>query len=80
MIGTDLKPGDTVEFIGYPEFVYGTIKEHCPDHGGYLVRPDGYTEAYGFGYNELKVPDKVRPRTLSSLFVTRYDMLREESV
>ena len=41
---------------------YGTIVEHVPSRGGYLVRPDGLDYAGGFGYEELD-PNAVPPRT-----------------
>ncbi len=57
-IPKNLPRGAYVRFVGYPELTYGTIVEHRPQNGGYLVRPEGEVRGYGFGYGELEhLPD-----------------------
>ena len=54
MVGTNLKPGNRVRFIGYEgELTLGTITEAVPAKGGYMVLPDGHTSPGGFGYSQL---------------------------
>lgn len=42
MVGTNLKPGDRVLITTLDPITSetGTIVEHCPDHEGYIVKPD----------------------------------------
>lgn len=32
---------------------YGTITKVCSEHDGVLVQPDGSSESYGWGFDEL---------------------------
>lgn len=52
-VGPNLQPRHRVAILGHIGLVQGTIVEHVPERGGYLVQPDSQAFTGGFGYDEL---------------------------